>query len=73
MAYHQMNQKKLGKIVANHDHKDISFLISSYNIILHEALKNPLKRGSNMNMLMHLLGYFKKNSLKKRKPIFRYT
>ncbi len=70
MAYHQMNQKKLGKIVANHHKLGPEEVIREYSLILSEALKKPLRRGTNINMLMHLLGYFKKEISKEEKAYF---
>ncbi|SHI83352.1 Uncharacterized conserved protein YbgA, DUF1722 family [Dethiosulfatibacter aminovorans DSM 17477] len=70
MAYHQMNQKKLGRIVANHDNLDVDEVIWEYGVMLNEALKKPFRRGTNINMLMHLLGYFKKDLSKEEKAYF---
>lgn len=70
MAYHQANQKKLGKIVANHSNEEVATVISTYEDVLKEALKKPLRRGTNINMLMHLLGYFKNELSKEEKAYF---
>lgn len=70
MAYHQMNQKKLGKIVANHDKFPTNEVVREYGLVMNEALKKPLRRGTNINMLMHLLGYFKKDLSKEEKAYF---
>lgn len=61
MAYHQKNQKILGKIVANHEKNKVERVISDYELILKESLDCSLLRGRNINMLMHLFGYFKKD------------
>lgn len=70
MAYHQSNQKKLGRIVANHENQKTDTVIKEYEDVLKAALKNPLRRGTNINMLMHLLGYFKKELSKEEKAYF---
>jgi uncharacterized protein YbgA (DUF1722 family)/uncharacterized protein YbbK (DUF523 family) len=70
MAYHQMNQKKLGRIVANHENYEVKTIINMYEKVLNETLKKPLRRGSNINMLMHLLGYFKNELSKEEKAYF---
>jgi uncharacterized protein YbgA (DUF1722 family)/uncharacterized protein YbbK (DUF523 family) len=70
MSYHQKNQKLLGKIVANHEKKPVNEVIMAYKSLLELSLKNPLKRGTNINMLMHLLGYFKDNLAKEEKAYF---
>lgn len=59
MAYHQLNQKKLGKLVANHDHYPIEEVYYRYEHLLKRTLLTPIKNGKNINMLMHLFGYFK--------------
>ena len=59
MAYHQANQKVLGKIVANHEKKAAGNVYESYEEVLKKALANPLKHGRNTNMLLHIMGYFK--------------
>lgn len=69
MAYDQKNQKLLGKIVANHDHLPIDIIINEYKKLLIVTLSSPLKRGTNINMLMHLMGYFK-NELSKDEKVY---
>jgi uncharacterized protein YbgA (DUF1722 family)/uncharacterized protein YbbK (DUF523 family) len=70
MAYHQKYQKILGKIVANHEKKAIDEVIKDYLFILKKALAKPLRRGANINMLMHLFGYFKRELSKDEKAYF---
>lgn len=70
MAYHQQNQKILGKITANHDKNPVEQVMTAYEKILKEALAKPLRRGTNMNMLMHMFGYFKKELSKDEKAYF---
>lgn len=70
MAYNQKYQKDLGKIVANHEKHSTEYVISEYIKILKIALAKPLRRGTNINMLMHLLGYFKKELSKEEKAYF---
>jgi uncharacterized protein YbgA (DUF1722 family)/uncharacterized protein YbbK (DUF523 family) len=70
MAYHQKNQNILGRIVANHDKKPVGDVIEDYYKFLKLTLEKPLRRGSNINMLMHLLGYFKNNLSKEEKAYF---
>ena len=73
MAYHQMHQKELGKIVANHENHDINTVIQLYLDLLRRSLERPLRRGTNINMLMHLFGYFKKDLLASEKAYFLDT
>jgi uncharacterized protein YbgA (DUF1722 family)/uncharacterized protein YbbK (DUF523 family) len=70
MAYHQLNQKKLGKIVANHSDNAVDEVIAAYYQLLQKSLSTPLRRSGNMNMLMHLLGYFKNDLEKEEKAYF---
>lgn len=70
MAYHQQNQKLLGKIVANHDHLGMDKVMFEYEVLLKETLAKPLRRGTNINMIMHLFGYFKKELSKEEKAYF---
>lgn len=70
MAHHQLKQKELGKIVANHEHLEVEQVISNYQTLLIDAMSHPMKRGTNINMLMHLLGYFKKDINKEEKAYF---
>lgn len=70
MAYHQKYQKDLGRIVANHDRKKNDVILKEYFITLTKALEKPLRRGTNINMLMHLLGYFKDKLTKEEKVYF---
>lgn len=70
MAYHQGNLKLMGKLVANHEDRDIKSIIDDYYKLLKNSLSKPLKRGTNINMLMHLLGYFKNELIKEEKAYF---
>lgn len=70
MAYHQGNQKLLGKIVANHEGEKIATVIEAYEHLLKKSLAKPLRRGTNINMLMHLFGYFKKDLRQDEKAYF---
>ena len=70
MAYNQKYQKELGKIVANHEKLPTDNVINEYKNILKLALAKPLRRGTNINMLMHLFGYFKKVLSKDEKAYF---
>ncbi len=70
MAYHQTNQKALGKLVANHNNEPIEKIIINYEQILKHALATPMKTSKNINMLMHLFGYFKNKLSKDEKSYF---
>jgi uncharacterized protein YbgA (DUF1722 family)/uncharacterized protein YbbK (DUF523 family) len=68
MAYHQSNQKKLGRLVAHSD--DIDESLRQYELLLFKALENPLKPGRNVNMMMHIFGYFSDQLTREEKGFF---
>lgn len=58
MAYHQAEQRVLGDIAANHDHRPFDDLAREYGAHLRMALSRPRRYTSNINVLMHILGRF---------------
>jgi uncharacterized protein YbgA (DUF1722 family) len=58
MAYHQREQKVLGRIVANPEHRPIAEVIADYRAHLGAALARPPQEGAHINTLMHAGGYF---------------
>jgi len=73
MAYNQTNQNKLGKIVANHEKRPIEDVVIDYYNTLKTSFSSPLSSGRNINMLMHLFGYFKKEINVEEKAYFLET
>lgn len=73
MAYHQANQKILGKLVANHDKKPVDQVFTAYEKVLKQALAKPLLHGRNTNMLLHIFGYFSKDLNAEEKAYFLET
>jgi uncharacterized protein YbgA (DUF1722 family)/uncharacterized protein YbbK (DUF523 family) len=59
MSYSQKEMRILGKIVANQDKKAPPVVFDEYETHLRAALARPPKYTSNINVLMHALGYFK--------------
>ena len=59
MSYNQKEMRILGKIVANADKKGTAAVFDEYEAHLRAALAKPPKYTSNINVLMHALGYFK--------------
>lgn len=70
MSYHQKEQKILGKIVANHEKRGIEEVYKLYEEHLKISLSRPLRRTTNINMLLHILGYFKEGLNKEEKANF---
>lgn len=60
MSYNQKETKHLGSIVANHKRLDLKELGAEYEKHFNLALASTSRRSSNVNVLMHLMGYFKK-------------
>ena len=59
MAYNQTGLRLLGKIVANPKKRPITDVLEGYEKGLQTALNRGPKYTSNINVLMHCLGYFK--------------
>ncbi len=63
----QTSYKKLGNIVANHERKDVNFVLQEYK---RNFLKTIYEKGTisnTYNVLQHILGYFKKLISKEEK------
>jgi len=59
MSYSQKEMRLLGKLVANSGKKAPSAVFDEYEAHLRAALVKPPKYVSNINVLMHAMGYFK--------------
>ncbi|MDD4857136.1 MAG: DUF1722 domain-containing protein, partial [Candidatus Krumholzibacteria bacterium] len=59
MSYNQKEMRFLGKIVANPERKAPAEVFGEYEAHLRAALARAPKYTSNINVLMHALGYFK--------------
>jgi len=73
MAYNQREMRLLGNVVANPKKRPLGEIIQEYEIHLQKSLENPPKRTSNINVLMHLLGYFSKELSKNERQFFLET
>lgn len=67
MAYHQKEQKLLGRIVANHDKKPFDEIIDEYRDHLGNAFARLPRHTNYINALMHIFGYFSDNLSSKEK------
>jgi uncharacterized protein YbgA (DUF1722 family)/uncharacterized protein YbbK (DUF523 family) len=65
MAYSQTKMRVLGRIVANVDGERLASVLDLYGKTFREALHNPPRHASPINVLEHALGYFK-NELSSR-------
>jgi len=73
MAYSQKELKVLGNVVANHDKRPLSNVLANYEDHLQKAMESPPKRTSNINVFMHILGYFSNELSKSEKQFFLET
>ncbi|UCD01740.1 MAG: DUF1722 domain-containing protein [Promethearchaeota archaeon] len=70
MAYNQNLMRKMGRIVANPLKKPFKLTIEEYKEFLFKLLKKPPEYTSHINVLMHTLGYFKKDLKNVEKAFF---
>jgi uncharacterized protein YbgA (DUF1722 family)/uncharacterized protein YbbK (DUF523 family) len=70
MAYDQAIMKKMGRLVANPEKKSFNEVLKEYEEFLFDLIAYPPKYTSNINVLMHMLGYFKKKLDSKEKAYF---
>lgn len=70
MAYHQGALRELGKIVANHEHLPERMVFERYDEGFRRAFVKQPRHTSNLNVLMHALGYFSDGLLKQEKVFF---
>jgi uncharacterized protein YbgA (DUF1722 family)/uncharacterized protein YbbK (DUF523 family) len=73
MAYNQKEMRLLGNLVANHEKRPLSEVLTNYEDHLQKAMETPPKRASNINVFMHILGYFSKELSKNEKQFFLET
>ncbi|MBW6410712.1 YbgA family protein [Clostridium weizhouense] len=70
MAYSPLKQKQLGRIVSNTDKENIEKSLTEYKELLSKALSVSPSTMRNINMLLHLFGYFSKDLTTKEKAFF---
>jgi uncharacterized protein YbgA (DUF1722 family)/uncharacterized protein YbbK (DUF523 family) len=70
MAYSQKELRILGRLVANPENREPQKLASDYERHFNLALASTPRRTSNINVLMHSLGYFKRELGVKEKSHF---
>ncbi|MGM0518747.1 MAG: YbgA family protein [Campylobacterota bacterium] len=59
--------KQLGNIVANHEKKDINEVLQEYKVAFLEAINEKGSIKKTYNVLLHIIGYFKKLITKEEK------
>jgi uncharacterized protein YbgA (DUF1722 family)/uncharacterized protein YbbK (DUF523 family) len=58
MSYNQSQLKIAGKIVANHEKLPVEEVFGKYKEVLYKIFQKNARISTNINVLMHLLGYF---------------
>ncbi len=70
MAYNQSIMRRMGRVVSNPDKKKPEEVIEEYQELLSSAFAKLSRYTSNINVLMHALGYFKDGLTSKEKSYF---
>jgi uncharacterized protein YbgA (DUF1722 family)/uncharacterized protein YbbK (DUF523 family) len=70
MAYNQNIMRDMGRIVANPQKLSFERVITNYEELLNKLLQNPPVYTAHINVLMHSLGFFKKNLSGEEKAFF---
>jgi uncharacterized protein YbgA (DUF1722 family) len=70
MAYNQKELRILGRLVANLEKRPAAQIFEQYAEHLANALARPPRYMSNINVLMHALGYFSKELSAREKAFF---
>ncbi|TAK07505.1 MAG: DUF1722 domain-containing protein, partial [Candidatus Manganitrophaceae bacterium] len=73
MAYSQREMRALGRTVANTGRRRAADLFNEYAPLLGQALSRPSRPSSNVNVLMHALGYFSDALTGREKAFFLKT
>jgi uncharacterized protein YbgA (DUF1722 family)/uncharacterized protein YbbK (DUF523 family) len=73
MAYSQKGLSLLGNITANREGLPVEEVIKEYEQHLSNSLGSPPKYTSNINVMMHALGYFSKELSSEEKKFFLNT
>lgn len=71
MAYNQQKQKEAGVIIANHSKDDPKKVFQEYSLKVGQIFSKMPRISTNINVLLHLFGYFSKKHLKEsEKTVF---
>ena len=70
MAYNQVKMRKMGKIAANENKDNTKTIIKNYFEVLLTLLSKRARYTSNINIHLHVMGYFKKFISSKEKGHF---
>jgi uncharacterized protein YbgA (DUF1722 family)/uncharacterized protein YbbK (DUF523 family) len=73
MSYNQKELRVLGNIAANRDDKELHQTLTEYENHLRESMAAPARRASNINVFMHIFGYFSRQLSSNEKQFFFET
>jgi uncharacterized protein YbgA (DUF1722 family)/uncharacterized protein YbbK (DUF523 family) len=73
MAYNQKELRALGNVAANRDGKELHETLMEYEKHLRESMRAPARRASNINVFMHIFGYFSRQLSSNEKQFFFET
>ena len=73
MAYHQETMREMGRIVANHQTREFSEVVSAYESALLRLLSHTPARASYVNALTHAMGHFSEKTSREEKSRFLAT
>lgn len=60
LSHCEKTYRELGQMVANHEHLAIEDILPTYEAKIMEAMKQHASVKKNMNVLLHMVGFFKK-------------
>lgn len=72
-AYNQKQMHTLGKIAANHEKRPIEMILRLYETNLYQVFSRPPTIGSNINVLLKIMGYFSSELTREEKAFFLRT
>ena len=67
MAYNEKTMRKLGKIIASYNKSNLTKVFRAYEKNLQLVFEKPYRRKTNVNVLMHVMGFFSKLLTQKEK------
>jgi uncharacterized protein YbgA (DUF1722 family)/uncharacterized protein YbbK (DUF523 family) len=70
MAHAEKHMRALGRMVANPDKRPVDEVMAAYRDGLEKAMASPPRPTSCINVLMHSMGYFKKQLSSQEKSFF---
>lgn len=70
MAYNQENMRKMGRMLGNPYKIKFSELILKYQTVFYDGISDSPDCTANINVLMHAMGYFKKELTANEKAFF---